>query len=243
MVAREIEREERRDLSKAVSGDVSVRVALRDVAPVIIGLAPVGLALGTSIAESPVASTTGWASSPLLYGASAQLTAVAMLGAGTVALPIIGAVAAINARSVLYSAGLRPLFTGQPAWFRWLAAYLLVDPLYGLVLGARERLSSPGEVRRYYLTAGLAIWLTWLPLVAVGIVLGPALPVGTAYRFALPALLIAFLVPSARGWNARAAVVAAVTLMLVTGPMNGLGLLVAAAGGAGVSTLIQTWRS
>jgi predicted branched-subunit amino acid permease len=223
--------------------DEAVAAGVKDAAPVIGGLAPLALAVGAAIADTPVGSTTGWLTSPLVYGASAQLAAVTMLGAGAGGLAIVATVAAINARALYYSAALRQAFREQPRWFRWLGPYLLVDPLFALAGARHERTPIPGDLRRYYLAAGLAIWATWLPLVALGIALGPVLPAEAALRFALPAMLVGFLVPAVKSRAAGTAVAVAAGVVLVAGTRGGLGLLLAGVCGAAAATLIHPRRS
>jgi predicted branched-subunit amino acid permease len=241
VVGRTIERPQ--DVRRAQPAtDIAATAALRDAGPVIAGLAPLGLALGTTIAEARVANVTGWLSAPLIYGASPQLAAVTMLGAGAAGLSIVATIAVINLRALFYSAGLRDLFRGQPLWFRVVGAYLLVDPLFALVGARRYELRTCSDVRRYYLVAGLAIWAAWLPLVAAGIVLGPALPAAETLRFAMPALLVGLLVPAVHGRPAMATVAVSAALVVAVGPLGGAGLLAAGVGGAAAGILVESRR-
>lgn len=221
----------------------TVAVALRDAAMVIATLTPLGLAVGAAIGEMRVSGLTGWLSAPLVYGASGQLAAVSMLAAGGGWLSIIGTVAIINSRAVFLSAALRPAFRTQPRWFRCIAPYLLVEPMFALVSARRTDLIDPADLRRYYLVAGCVLWAAWLLLVALGIALGPDAPSGAALRFALPALLLGMLVPSVHGAPALAAALVAVTISIVAAPFGSLSLLVAALGGAAAGSSIEIWRS
>ncbi|MGE5594754.1 MAG: AzlC family ABC transporter permease [Hyphomicrobiales bacterium] len=213
-------------------------MGIRDAVPAILGLAPLGLAVGATAASSPVARLTGWMTAPLLYGASAQLAALAALGCGAAGASLVSTVAVINARSLFYSASLRRPYAQQPRWFRWFAPYLLVDPLFALV-SAEERLAArPGDVRRYYLAAGGAIWATWLVFMAAGIALGSRMPSGGAIRYAVPALLIGLLAPALRKRAARVAAVSAAVVVFWT-PTGGAAHFMAGAAGSVVGALSQ----
>src|SRR5262245_33920470 len=87
--------------------------ALKDAMPVIAGLAPLGLGIGAAIADAHISSVTGWLSSPFIYGASPQLAAVSMLGAGAAGISIIATIAVLNARALFYSARLQAAFRTQ----------------------------------------------------------------------------------------------------------------------------------
>jgi len=206
----------------------------RDTVPALLALAPVALALGASIAASPMDDRVGWAGGALVYAASAHATAVAMLGAGANGAAVLLAVLSLTVRGVIYSAGIVAWMREQPRWFRWAAPYLLVDPLYALVTTrTRPGEDSPRWIRLYYIGAGLAIWVMWMPAIAAGIRFGPLLPGGPGVAFALPALLIAFLVPAMRTRPAvAAAIVGGIAGVLLGDVPKGLALALASALGA-----------
>jgi predicted branched-subunit amino acid permease len=212
----------------------------RDMAPGLVALLPLALALGASIAASPVDDLVGWLGAALVYGASAHATAVSMLAAGAAGGAVVLAVLVIMARSVIYSAGLVSRMRGQPAWFRWSAPYFLVDPLYALVVTRTGEGHGAAWVRWYYLGAALAIWLMWMPSVAAGVLLGPVLPGGAGMAFALPALLITFLVPgiNSKPALAAAAVGGAVGALGSAWP-GGLALLLGTAFGVAVAVAFE----
>lgn len=217
---------------------------VRDAVPVVFGLAPLGLALGAAVADSHVSSFAGWSTSPLIYGASAQLAAIAVVGAGGTIFATLLAVAAINTRTLVYGAVLRPEFRGQPAWFRWLGPYLLVDPLFALVSGRRTLSCENDAGRRYYLGAGLAIWTSWQVMVAAGISLGPVIPSAVHLEFAVPALLVALLVPGVRSHAAFAAAAGgAVAGIAGVALPPGVAVMLAVPAGAFAASLARRWRT
>ena len=80
--------------------------ALRDAVKVMSGIVAFGLMLGVTISTLGSNPLAGLAGTFLVYGGSAQLTAVALLDRG-IALPIAVLTAAVvNLRLLLYSAAL-----------------------------------------------------------------------------------------------------------------------------------------
>ena len=217
---------------------------VRDSAPVLGVIAPLGLLVGTTVAESPVANGTGWFGAAMVYAASAHLVAVSLLSAGASAVAVVTAVLLINARGMVYSAGLASALRGQPKWFRWAGPYLLIDPLFALTAAHAEGATDGEPLRWHYLGAGLAMWLVWMPAVALGILVGPALPDIGSLTFAVPLIFIGFLVP---GINGRTAVIAAaaagVIATLSVGLPGGVGLLVGTAAGMVATSLSERTRS
>lgn len=198
----------------------------RDIAPVLVALAPVAITLGATLGDLHVDSRVTWAGGALVYGASPYLTAVSLLAAGASGLSVVLAVLVLTSRGVIYSAALLSRMRGQPAWFRWAGPYLLVDPLFALVVSRTDERDPSEWVRWYYLGAGLAIWLVWMPSLAIGLLAGPVLTGNAGLDFALTALLIAFLAP---GLRSRPALVAAATGVAVGAAASAL------PGGAGLA--------
>jgi predicted branched-subunit amino acid permease len=223
----------------ALQGEV--RSALRDLTPVVIGLAPFAVLIGVTAVRSGVGRGTGMLSSALLLGGSAQLTAITLLADGTAAVAVVAAVAMVNARFLLYAAALEPGFRAQPRWFRWTAPHFVVDPTYALVVG-RTDLADPGRFRRYWLTVGTGLALAWVGLTALGVVLAPVIPPSSVLDVAAPAMFLGMLVPQLRARPGRsAAAVGGVTAAAASPLPHGLGLLCGIA--AGVLAAVATERS
>jgi predicted branched-subunit amino acid permease len=220
------ERELGRQWSAALDG-------ARDMLPLVVALTPLGLLAGASVAESPVANDVGLLGGAMIYGASAHITAVSLLGAGATGLAVVMAVAVINARGLVFSAALSMHMQRQPAWFRWWAPYLLVDPLFMLVSRRGESHGWGDGLRAYYLSAGLTLWTAWVPIMAAGVLIGPALPEAEWIDFAIPAVFVGFLVP---GLKSRGSVIAAATggaiALAAIGLPGGVGLILATLVGA-----------
>ena len=211
--------------------------AVRDLAPVVLGLAPFAMLIGVTAVRSGVGAGTGVLSSALLYGGSGQLTAITLMGSGAGAGAVLAAVTLVNARFLLYAAALEPHFRDQPRWFRWAAAHFVVDPTYAMVTRRRD-LEDPARFRRYWLTAGGVLAVAWVAMTAVGGLLAPVLPASSALDVAAPAMFLAMLVPQLR---ARPALVGAgsagVTAALASPLPSGLGLMCGIAAGVVAATV------
>ena len=221
----------------------AARAGLRDGLSVVVGYIPFALALGAALGSSGVNPLTAWLSSPLVIAGAAQLVTVQMLGAGAgVGMVVITAVV-VNARHVLYSARMASLVPFWGRRERWMAAYLLADPMFALA-SARFRVDAPPEARAtyrsYFFTASWTCWAGWLLLTGVGVLVGDALPAALPLDVATALTFLLLLLPTLVGAAATtAAVVGGSVAVLTTGLPLGLGLLVAAA--AGVAT--GTWVS
>lgn len=208
------------------------RAALHDVWPVLVGLAPFAMALGIAMRDADISTPTGVIGSLVVFAGSAQLAAVTLMKSEAGIVSVLGAVALINARFVLYSAALEPRFRSQPAWFRWLAPHFLVDQTYVLA-DSRTDLGDPRRFRRYWLTVAAAIAVVWLSAIGLTLAVGDLLPAETPLTFAPIAVLVGILVPRLQDKNARQAAIAAGLATLCGGSLpSGGGLLLGVVIGA-----------
>lgn len=213
-----------------------IRAALRDVWPLMLGLAPFGVLIGVTSVRSGIGGGFGILTAAAWFGGSAQLSAIALLTAGTTPVAVLAAVSVVNARFLLYGAALEPRFRDQPRWFRWLAPHFLTDPTYALAVRHPE-LTGTG-FRRYWLAAGAGLGVGWVAATALGVVLAPLLPAGSALDIAAPAMFLAMLVPLLTALpGVVAAVVAAVAAAAAAPLPNGLGMLCGTATGLLAGTL------
>ena len=102
----------------------------RDITPMVIGVLPLGLAVGVAISTSSIPALAGWAAGPLIFGGAAQLMAIQLLDAGAAPLVIIVSALLVNSRIVMYSAAIAPWFRTAILRQRLLVAAPLIDPLY-----------------------------------------------------------------------------------------------------------------
>ena len=212
--------------------------------PMVAGLAPFALVLGSAIAEhaTPVAGLAGvW---PIFSG-SAHLLVLQVVDEGGGAPLAIASGLLVNARVGVYSASLAARWRGQPSWFRVVAAALLIDPTWAL---AEERSSRPGSAadhRRYYLGAGLTLGVGWAVMVTAGMVVGHRFggAYGLGLDLAVPLCLVTLLGPRLGG-RSDASVVATAGLVaaMTAGWPPGTGLLLGIGAGVAVGGLTDRGR-
>lgn len=211
---------------------------ITDALPLFVPAIPFALVIGLAIVEGGLNPFAGWSGSWLIFGGAAQLTLVSLLGSGAAAIAAVTAALVVNARHLMYSAAMAPTFQRQPAWFRWLGPYVLIDQMFALA--TLETDAEPHVFRSYYLAAGATFWTLWQITTALGLALGPVVPQEWNLEFAVPLLFIGLLVLGIdRSSKVVAAVVGAGTAFLFAGLPNRSGLLVGALVGIIAGTLVE----
>jgi branched chain amino acid efflux pump len=217
------------------------RRGLLDALPLYVPAIPFAFVIGLAITESGIPPLVGWSSSWLIFGGAAQLTLISLIGAGTAVSAAIVAALVVNARHLMYSAGLAPTYQRQPAWFRWLGPYVLIDQMFALMSVHLD--DDPDQFRTYYLAAGFTFWSLWQITTAIGLAVGPIVPQGWDIEFAVPILFIGLLVLGIdrRPKLAAAGVGAGVTYLCASIPNRG-GLLVGAVAGVLAGVLVNRYE-
>ena len=204
-----------------------VKKAILEALTLFLPAIPFALVFGLVVVESGLPALLGWSTSPLMFSGAAQITLVTLLGEGASFAAAATAALIVGARHLFYSITLAPRFQGQPAWFRWLGPYLLIDQLFALTVTLDNR--DPDYFRRYYLASGFSFWTLWMSFTALGLFIGPVIPESWGLAFATPVLFLGLLALSVDRWEK---VVVAVAAMLITFALadmpNRSGMLVAA---------------
>jgi predicted branched-subunit amino acid permease len=190
-----------------------------EMVPFLVGLFPFALAVGVAIGSAPGDRLAGWLGGPLLFNGATHLLALSAVSSGASWYTATLLVVAANSRLALYSAALSQQLGPQPRWFRWAAPYFLVEPVYALVGQHLERGVSREQIRAYYLTAGVAMAVTWTGAIGLGVLAGPVVPTGEASGMVLPVVMVGSVVPILTGSSTVvSAVVAGVAMLLVPAP-------------------------
>jgi predicted branched-subunit amino acid permease len=168
-------------------------LALRDARTVVPGLLPFGVLLGVTVVTTGASAPAGVLGGPIIYGGSAQLTALTLSDRGLGLVAVVLSAAVVNARLLLYSAALGHRFRAQPALFRWLAPHLIIDQTY-LMASSRPELADR-DFRRYWSWLGGAVLVVWTGSIALGIGLAPVLPPLPHLTLVGTAMFIGLLVP------------------------------------------------
>jgi 4-azaleucine resistance transporter AzlC len=218
-----------------------IRRGIADALPLCVPLVPFALVIGLAVAESGINVFAGWSTSWLIFGGAAQLTLITLLSSGAAAFAAITAALVVNARHLMYSAALAPVFQTQPRWFRWVGPYLLVDVVFALV--SLDSKLKPREWRTYYLTVGTVFWILWQLTTALGIALGPVVPEAWNLEFAVPLLFLGVIVIGIdRSSKLVAALVGGgVTFQFAELPSRS-GLLIGALAGILAGVVVHRWQ-
>lgn len=220
---------------------VTVRRAILDALPLYVPAVPFALVIGLAIGEAGVNAFAGWSGSWIIFGGAAQLTLISLLGSGAAVAAAVTAALVVNARHLMYSAAMAPTFQRQPAWFRWVGPYLLIDQLFALSSVQQDR--EERWFRTYYLTAGLTFWTLWQATTALGLAIGPVVPEEWRLEFAVPILFLGLIVIGIdKASKAVAALVGAGVTYLAAGLPNRASLLVGALVGIAVGTILERTR-
>ena len=178
-------------------------VLWRQVAPICLAYALVGISFGAITVSAGIPGWVAPAMSAAVFAGSAQFAAIGIVmgGGGLVAAILAGLV--INARMLAYGIAVADA-TGRHRWHRFFGAHLITDVNTALVLGV----SDPCRRRRLFWGAGGLIFVCWNMAVLAGVMLGDHL--GDVHALGLdavlPAILLALVADALHGARVRAAV-------------------------------------
>ncbi|MGH8826032.1 MAG: AzlC family ABC transporter permease [Jiangellaceae bacterium] len=216
--------------------------AARDILPVAASIVPFALIIGVTIQKTGIDELVGVVSGAVLFAGSAQLSALSLLDAGAGLAVVVGAVALVNARFLVYGAGLEPRFRNQPTWFRWLGPQFIVDQTYALAMD-RADLTTARRFRHYWLAMAAVLGVIYVASMAAGVLLGPVLPAASPLDFVATAVFIGLLAPRLRGpRSVIVSVVAALVSLFGADLPNGIGLAAGVGAGFAVAALIERTR-
>jgi 4-azaleucine resistance transporter AzlC len=211
---------------------------MRDMLPIAAAVAPFALVLGVAVDASATPDLPGVLLAPVIYAGSSHFAAMSVLDAGGSAITAVLTALVINVRFAMYGAALAPRFRGQPAWFRLLGPWTIVDQTFALASTREE--TGAGWFRGYWIAAGVLLGAVFTAMAAVGAALGPVVPTGAGLDLTVPALFVAMLIGKLRDRPSAVAVVVggAVTALALDLP-HGLGLPVGALAGAAAAVITR----
>jgi predicted branched-subunit amino acid permease len=218
------------------------QAGVRAAIPFVIGLAPFGVTVGAAVAASgdPLAAWTG---TLLLYGGSAQLAVLQVLGTGAPVWTAILVGVLINARLMVYSGGLAPLWKGGRPWATVLGAATIVEPTWAM---AEHRLRTGGPIgaRAHYFGAAGMLTVGWTAAVTLGTLIGRVDGLASHLAVAVPLCLVAMVAPHLRLPGGIAAIAAAAgTAVVARAVVPGFELLPAMAAAAAAGLLAERRRA
>ncbi len=224
----------------AITPRDSALAGIRAIAPLTAGLVPLALTVGAAAARSGLPPLAGWASSATLYGASGQLTWMQMNHSGAPAALVVGATLMVNMQMLVYGTAMRTYWSGTSRSWRLVAGFIMVSPVFGVATDHFRTEHDQVRRQRFYLAAGLTLWVAWLAITGIGYAFGglPSLPVLTLLS---PVVILALALRPVRDAATLAALVSASTVAVV-GRSAPYDLGTVAAGITGIATGLVVGR-
>ncbi len=216
----------------------SMLAGARDVAPILVGVAPFGLVAGAAVIQAGLSLTEAMGMSLFVFAGASQIVATTLFATGSLWVALATALV-VNSRMFVYSTSIAPYFADAPGWLRPVLGYFLVDQNYAATM-TTGRFRDDVDVIPYYLGAGVALWLVWQASSLTGALAGAFIPSSWGLDFAVPLVFLAMLAPTLK--DATAVGVAVVTglaaaLLVPTLPLQ-TGLIAALVAGM----LFGAWR-
>ncbi len=197
--------------------------------PFVVAYAPFGLVIGTVLGQHGgvlVGLVGTWA----IFGGSAHLATVRSADRAGVAVAILAGLL-VNARLLVYSAGLARHWRNQPRWFRFAAAPFVIDATWAAAERLAAQFPDMAAQRRRFLAASFTLGVGFSATVAVGLLVGARIAAADL-AIAAPLCLLALIGPGlGQPANRRAVIVAAAVALATAGWPSGTGLLLATVAG------------
>ncbi|MGI9018707.1 MAG: AzlC family ABC transporter permease [Euzebya sp.] len=215
----------------------------RDLSPIFLGMAPFGLVAGIAAVDAGLPAWGASVYSIFVFAGASQLAALNLLGEGAHPAIIIGTVAIINARFLMYSASMATRFSEESLTRRGIMAYFLTDQAFAVTITQLDRQPDYGPRWAYYMGGAVPLWVMWQIYTLAGALAGSVIPPEFPLGFAVPLVFAALLVPAItdRPTLAAACTSALVAVVAADLPAN-LGLLVAASCGIAVGYTVSARR-
>lgn len=169
--------------------------ALRDCAPVVLGVIPFGITCGIMGTTANLYGLEIILMSVLVFAGAAQFIGITMLGTGiTDWAVIILTTLLVNLRHLIMGSSLAPYMMRLPLPFQAFTAFFLTDESYALTI---SRIHKDRYNHRYQLTVSITLYLAWFLATLAGVVLGGYItdPLAWGLDFAMPATFLVLLVP------------------------------------------------
>ena len=215
-----------------------VAAGARAMVPWLVGIVPFGLVIGLSAAQADIPTLAGWLTGPLIYAGSSQVATIEMLDNGAAPVVVVVAALVINVRLILYSATMARHWRGTSWRWRFVAAYLLVDPSLAVGLDGYGRRIDRGRAHARYLGGAVLLWVSWLAAIGIGATVGAGLPTWLHLEFVIPLYLVGEVTTKLADPALRRTifVASAVAILALSAPLHlGMALAIAAGITAGLT--------
>lgn len=220
-------RKQRAGKSGGMDG-AALRRGVRDVSPLLLGVAPFGIVAGIASMDAGLSLAQALGMSVIVFAGASQLAALDLLKQGAPLSIVVLTAVVINLRMMMYSASIAPYFREFSDRAKAGLAYLLTDQAYALSI-SKYRSADGLDRIAYYVGAGGTLWVVWQLTTVAGALAEAGVPDALGLEFAVPLVFLALLVPAMEdGPTTTAGLLSGAVAVVATGlPLN-LGLLVAA---------------
>ena len=159
--------------------------------PLLLGVIPFGLAFGILGVESGLSYLQTFLLSSIVFAGASQIVFAQLAASLTPVTVIIGTVAVVNLRHVLYGISLSKYLKNLPLKWRLLLAYLITDEAFAV--SSKRFSSNPTSENAHYhlLGSGSTLWISWQIATLLGIFTGPFIPDSLNLEFAIPLTFLA----------------------------------------------------
>lgn len=190
----------------------------KDALPLLGGYVPVAVSFGLISVQSGFGVLETILVSAFIYAGASQFLFVAMVVSGAPFWLVIVMTLLINSRHLVYGPNIAPYLEKDIRWVPLM--HLLTDQIFALSLTRMPTMSAK-ERFRWYVSAGVIAWLSWISGTALGAIAGDELMqrwplIGEVLPFALPALFLVMVLPrcSDRRWTITMVVATATAMLL-----------------------------
>jgi 4-azaleucine resistance transporter AzlC len=216
----------------------------RHTMPLLMSVIPFGVLYAT------IAGAAGfpwWITilfSIVVYGGSSQLVFIDLFR--TLGSPLQAAMGAniVNARHLIYSAGVSRKFSHFPLGWRLLLSYLLTDQLFAISKSREAEINTlPKHIAPwYFFGSGACTWGFWVASTGLGILFGHFVPASLNLGFSIPLIFmpLVFMVVKSR-YGYLACLCALLFVFLFQGIPYGLGVFFAIVLSSLVGYLAERW--
>lgn len=221
----------------------SLLAGARDVAAILIGIAPFGLVAGAAVVQAGFGVAEAVGMSLLVNAGASQIVATTLFGAGAPLWLALGTALVVNARMFIYSTSIAPVLGDAPGWLRPILGHMLVDQNYASTM-TKGRFRDDVDVIAYYVGAWLALASVWQTSSLAGALVGPFIPASWGLDFAVPLVFLAMLAPALKDRTAVLVALAtgiAAAVLVPALPMQ-TGLLAAIVAGMAVGAWLDRPR-
>ena len=212
----------------------------RDVAPLLLGLVPFGLAAGVAAIAAGMTPVEGMALSIFSFSGIAQLVVCQLVAIDSPIAVTVAAAAVVSLRLVMYSPALAPHLAHLDRRWRAVIAFFMTDQGFAMAVARFAAPGDRGARHWYYLGTAVVLYASWQLAVLAGIVAGARVPAAWSLDFAVTLTFIALLVPVVRTRaDLAAALVAAGVALWAAGLPYRLALVVASIAGIAAGLALE----